>query len=185
MGQVTDPRTGITTDIPGVDQAMLQDYLARNTNAEGIANLPGNRSIADLFGATASDGGTGGDLDLDGDARIDNGWYAVAFSNDDVKFSRNPQAGLTLEDQKLSGPISLDVGGVNAAALYNALAQTANVPTLQRPATPASSSTSSLAAAGGFVAPGVTLTAPAAAAAPSPLALGGLVLLALKLFGVF
>lgn len=75
MGLVTDPRTGQTTDIAGIDQATLDDYIARN------GNLPGDRSVAEVFQKTASeDGGRGGDADTDYNGALDTGWINVPIA---------------------------------------------------------------------------------------------------------
>lgn len=74
MGLVTDPRTGQTTDIAGIDQATLDDYIARS------GNIPGDRSIAEIFQKTASEGGRGGDADTDYNSALDTGWINVPIT---------------------------------------------------------------------------------------------------------
>lgn len=186
MGIVTDPRTGETKDIPGVDQAMLNDYLSRNDN------IPGDRSVAQIFGATASDGGSGGDIDRDGDARIDPGYYLVGFSDDDLKFSRDPAGYAALGDAKLSGPVSIPVGGLLASDVANAVATSQQLPQLARATVPAATNTTIgpnqrtngtvAATASGGTSTTQTLAA-TSAPATSPIAVIGVVLGLLSLVG--
>ena len=85
----------------------VQDYLKRSTNLVDNWDRP-----------TASAGGVGGDIDLDGDGVVDRGWNLV-----DSPDTGNPGWVQTADVGKLSGNVVFNVGGQQASDVVKAYLQ--------------------------------------------------------------
>lgn len=115
-----------TTDAPS-DLASIQ-HLEGHEGSGAVDSATIKRYIDAKYPAwaapTASQGGKGGSADVNYDGLIDEGWYVVGASNDNLYFSQSATGYADrLEatgDELRSGPLSLAVGGVRASDLIRA-----------------------------------------------------------------
>lgn len=121
--------------------AQEADSLTRYQNEAEIIRLNGpdwfSRMVTRSTRATASGGGVGGDMDLDEDGAFDPGWFMSGYTDDNIRFTRDPAGALA------------NVGGLNARDLNTAVQNVAQTSTASMSsAAPSSSSSSPLVPVG-------------------------------------